>query len=636
MLLDRTHRTWLIVSLVVLAVATGAYVVHTMEAPNGPHGGSVPGLMFGIAGTALMVFAGLLAARKQVPSWRLGSAQFWVRGHIWLGMLSVPLVLFHAGFGWGGPLERLLWITFGLVLLSGLFGLAVQQVLPRYLTSRVSLETFVEQIPYQCRAMQFLADKLIAEHCGPLDVDGKPLVEVAELVAKQRKWLTRDSDFPKMMAAIYAQSPVSVPEKRQPIKGTRDGEKGTKKASDPSSLVPPPSTADRPPVASAVTEAKPPETVPPPHVVETIKELLRTKYDVAEKPAAQIAANAGSVSQPEQPGSEIREWRVSCPNCGYELNLPDPSFLGRLARCPGCREKFALEASAVIPVLAAKPIGQPGLSKLDRARSQGAAATSQSGPQSGQPNSKLELTRSQGGPTQPAGKADTSSTAEPADKPLSPLERARAQGAAQRQEATPATPDKPKAGQPKSDKPMSKIERARAQAAAKRTSDTSTTPSPPSKPAVARKTPTTKAPPKGKLPVRKKGEQAPARPLPRADQLKMFYLESVRPFLALRRRRLSLPRSARKEGETDGWRLDDETVADRAFALMRATLPSALHPALAQLEDDCRQRRQFTLLRRVHHWLHWWLLVHIPMSIALFVLLAAHVVMALRVVPFTF
>ena len=70
--------------------------------PGGPRGGSAIGLTFGIAGYALMLFAGLLGARKKVPIWRLGRAQTWMRGHFWLGLLSLPLILFHGGFRFAG------------------------------------------------------------------------------------------------------------------------------------------------------------------------------------------------------------------------------------------------------------------------------------------------------------------------------------------------------------------------------------------------------------------------------------------------------------------------------------------------------------------------------------------------------
>ena len=164
--------------------ATGTYAVYAATAPNGPHGGSVMGLIYGIIGTAFMVFAGLLAARKRVPHWRLGSAQFWLRGHLWLGTLSMPLILYHAGFGWGGLLENVLWVLFGLVFVSGLFGLAVQQILPRIITTRVPLETFPAQIPYQCQRMQFLADRLVSESCGKLDIHDEPIYATFKKLAE--------------------------------------------------------------------------------------------------------------------------------------------------------------------------------------------------------------------------------------------------------------------------------------------------------------------------------------------------------------------------------------------------------------------------------------------------------------------
>ncbi len=72
MLIDQTQRKWAWISLGIFAVATGSYAIYAKTAPNGPHGGSVMGLIYGIIGTAFMIFAGLFAARKRVPHWRLG------------------------------------------------------------------------------------------------------------------------------------------------------------------------------------------------------------------------------------------------------------------------------------------------------------------------------------------------------------------------------------------------------------------------------------------------------------------------------------------------------------------------------------------------------------------------------------
>jgi len=204
-ILDRTHRKWLLVSLVLLGAGTATYVAYA-SGPSGTSGGSLPGMLYGLAGTAMMIFAGLLSARRQVPTWRIGSAQFWMRGHLWLGLLSVPFLLFHAGFRWGGPVEIGIWLTIGMVIVSGIVGLAFQQVLPRLLTARVPNETFVDQVPYQCSSA----------------------VDVAEDVARQRKWLKRESDLQKIVDAIYVTPPQLGSE--QPAKDPPNQPAGAKAA----------------------------------------------------------------------------------------------------------------------------------------------------------------------------------------------------------------------------------------------------------------------------------------------------------------------------------------------------------------------------------------------------------------------
>ncbi len=63
MLLDRTHRSWAFLSAVIFAVATASYVIYAEMSPRGPTGGSLMGLLYGIVGSAFMIFAGLRAGR---------------------------------------------------------------------------------------------------------------------------------------------------------------------------------------------------------------------------------------------------------------------------------------------------------------------------------------------------------------------------------------------------------------------------------------------------------------------------------------------------------------------------------------------------------------------------------------------
>lgn len=160
--IDITHKKWLIASGVIFGAATAIYVPYAASSPAGPSGASGLGLAFGIVGFAFMIFAGLLGARKKIPVWRIGRAQTWMRGHLWLGLLSLPLILFHGGFRFGGPLTSTLMILLILVIASGVFGAVLQHYMPRIITTEVPLETIFEQIDRVRGQLLAEADEFIA------------------------------------------------------------------------------------------------------------------------------------------------------------------------------------------------------------------------------------------------------------------------------------------------------------------------------------------------------------------------------------------------------------------------------------------------------------------------------------------
>jgi hypothetical protein len=168
MRMDQTQRGWAIGSLVVFTVSAVAYVIYAEESPAGPSGGSFMGLVFGISGFSFMIFAALLGARKRVPTWRLGRAQAWMRGHLWLGLLSLPLIVFHGGFHFGGALTSVvMWLSI-IVVGSGVYGAVLQNYLPRVMTHDVPLETIYDEIGNVRRALRMEADKLVESVCGRL------------------------------------------------------------------------------------------------------------------------------------------------------------------------------------------------------------------------------------------------------------------------------------------------------------------------------------------------------------------------------------------------------------------------------------------------------------------------------------
>jgi hypothetical protein len=178
MKIDRTQRGWAIASLGILAMSALTYAIYAQRAPSGPRGSSTIGLLFGVAGFAFMIFAALLGARKRVPTWRLGRAQAWMRGHLWLGLLSLPLILFHGGFHFGGTLTRVLMWLLIVTVASGFFGAALQNYVPRIMTNDVPLETIYDEIRNVRGVLREEADRAVEALCGEMnlpknDADGQ-------------------------------------------------------------------------------------------------------------------------------------------------------------------------------------------------------------------------------------------------------------------------------------------------------------------------------------------------------------------------------------------------------------------------------------------------------------------------------
>jgi hypothetical protein len=170
MRIDRTHRAWAMATGAVLLVAIALYVPEALQAGS-PRGGSVPGLVYGTTGFAMMLFAGLLGARRKVRVWRLGRAQTWMRGHLWLGLLSLPIVLLHSGLAFGHGLSSVLMWLFVVVVASGIAGAWLQHIMPARLLRDVPMETIYEQIEHVRAQLLSEADTVVAEACGKLEVE---------------------------------------------------------------------------------------------------------------------------------------------------------------------------------------------------------------------------------------------------------------------------------------------------------------------------------------------------------------------------------------------------------------------------------------------------------------------------------
>jgi hypothetical protein len=157
----RDGRWWITASLALLLGSHLLYRVAAKRAATGFSGGSSAGLALAILGTAMIVFTMLLMVRKTWRTLRIGKAYAWLQGHVWIGLVSYPVIWYHAGWRWGGGLTMTLMVLFTAVWVSGIIGLLLQNLVPRWLFHHVPQETIYDQIDHVARENLKAARKLV-------------------------------------------------------------------------------------------------------------------------------------------------------------------------------------------------------------------------------------------------------------------------------------------------------------------------------------------------------------------------------------------------------------------------------------------------------------------------------------------
>ena len=742
MLLDRTHQKWAVVSAIIMAVSTVSYLIYAEVSPRGATGGSMMGLIYGVVGTAMMIFAGLLAGKRQVPFWRIGTAQFWLRGHLWLGTLSFPMIMFHAGFGLGGVLEMVLWAFFLIVVLSGFFGLAMQNFLPKLMASSIPRETFAIQVPYIRKRNRVLSDRLVSKYCGRISMNADPLSGQLESIArkaadlrdreagaskddkdkikadrgkwldwvndedrelfrdlarqsKKNNWTRTEEDFTTMVLDTYD---VKGIEHKAPAKADKSADSGGDKPEVPvpqiirlqgafgsggqarvdeyleavrSGAAPAPTAAAAPaaaPAGAPAADSNGKAEDSGPKIVrvlvddigselQSIRSLLTDKYGFDSALAGKTAnyVRPFLVQDPDKEVGSMRDMLIE--QYGYDKGAATKAaeqarpFLDELDEetARAIREGKAQKEADEIQALLTEKYGydrKTASATADQARAFIAggdvAAAIRNRRADAEVNEIAEMLKSRYGyddalarrsaePVRPfvdgsafAKEEPVATTAKTAALPAapaasggSPLDMIRGAGSGGgspldmiRGGGTSA-PAAPAGGGGE----LTTVEIIRLQGAPGSGGEERVAQARAERAAGGGPAPAEKAPP----PPKKK--ERPVGPILRTEELGEFYATTVRPYLT----------SNGREG-----RLAGETESLRAFSQMRATLPVELHGTLKALENHCEEHRQFAEQERLHRWLHWWLALHIPISIALFVLVGIHIVFALRVVPWTF
>lgn len=106
--------------------------------------------------------------------------------------------------------------------------------------------------------------------------------------------------------------------------------------------------------------------------------------------------------------------------------------------------------------------------------------------------------------------------------------------------------------------------------------------------------------------------------VPGSEPLLAFHRELVDPYLGA--------------PSGTGLPLGSQRRATALFQALKGRLRAEAYPVVDRLADLCDQRRQFDLQARMHGWLYTWLGLHVALSVALLILMIAHIFLALRYV----
>ena len=163
----RLHLIAAVPTLVLCIVCAGYYGYSASGSDDWPGGGSAAGLACGIAAGSIIAFEMLLWPRKLLRRFRLIPTKYWMSAHIWLGLASLPLAILHCGFHFGGWLPTIFMYVFAASILSGIYGLAVQNIVPRWMLRNLPAETIYGQIDFISQRAVEDARRMLLSACGP-------------------------------------------------------------------------------------------------------------------------------------------------------------------------------------------------------------------------------------------------------------------------------------------------------------------------------------------------------------------------------------------------------------------------------------------------------------------------------------
>ncbi len=128
---------------------------------------------YGIAAAVFLLLVSLYGVRRRL-AWLaaripIGSVRSWLYLHLYGGVLFILLVFMHSDFSVPtGKVTLWLWLLSIWTVLSGFFGLALQQWLPRVLGAGLETEVLYERIPELVAEIREKAETLVEASSDPV------------------------------------------------------------------------------------------------------------------------------------------------------------------------------------------------------------------------------------------------------------------------------------------------------------------------------------------------------------------------------------------------------------------------------------------------------------------------------------
>ncbi|MEA3013778.1 MAG: hypothetical protein QOD42_2323 [Sphingomonadales bacterium] len=110
------------------------------------NGGSWLGYTLGTIGVGLILWLAMLGIRKRAMTRGRWSLKAWTSAHVYLGLALVFFGTLHTGFQFGWNVHTLAYVLMMLVILSGVYGIAVYALLPQGLSDSRSEMTGPQMI----------------------------------------------------------------------------------------------------------------------------------------------------------------------------------------------------------------------------------------------------------------------------------------------------------------------------------------------------------------------------------------------------------------------------------------------------------------------------------------------------------